>query len=200
MRGNGRRVDPDEFRARGLRCHLLLHDSALHDVWRIDLRGGGPDRTMLDIHPLLPALLEPQNRASRYLFALRWAIGRLFRWDENNADRSPELHPESYIHRLTEDDRTRSLLPPGTPAGPFRVLYVLPNEAAYELRNSTVHGFLVTTLEPAADGYTVQWAIYVKPVSRLTSLYMAAIDPFRRFIIYPALIKQLEASWATARG
>ena len=80
------------------------------------------------------------------------------------------------------------------------MVYLFPGEAAYELRNATVHGFLVTTLEPAPGGYTLQLAIYVEPVSRLTPLYMAAIDPFRRFIIYPALIKQLEASWATARG
>ena len=155
---------------------------------------------MLDIHPLLPALLEPQNRASRYLFALRWAIGRRLGWDETDNRWSQESDPQTYIHRLTEDDRSRSLLPPGSPAGPFHVVYLFPGEAAYELRNATVHGFLVTTLEPAPGGYTLQLAIYVKPVSRLTPLYMAAIDPFRRFIIYPALIKQLEASWATARG
>jgi len=29
-------------------------------------------------------------------------------------------------------------------------------------------------------------AVYVKPVTRLTPLYVALIDPFRRFIVYPA--------------
>jgi hypothetical protein len=33
-------------------------------------------------------------------------------------------------------------------------------------------------------------------VGRLTRIYMATIDPFRRFIIYPALIRQVQAAWA----
>ena len=38
--------------------------------------------------------------------------------------------------------------------------------------------------------------VYVKPVSRLTGAYMALIDPFRRWIVYPALIRRFEAMWA----
>ncbi|TMG01470.1 MAG: DUF2867 domain-containing protein, partial [Chloroflexi bacterium] len=45
-------------------------------------------------------------------------------------------------------------------------------------------------------GYTLYLAIYVKPVSRLTTLYMALIDPFRRLIVYPALGRQIQQRWS----
>ncbi len=54
------------------------------------------------------------------------------------------------------------------------------------------------TMEPAPHGYTAYWAIYVKPVNRWTPFYMALIDPFRRLIVYPTLIKRMEAAWAAA--
>jgi hypothetical protein len=44
------------------------------------------------------------------------------------------------------------------------------------------------------------WAIYVKPVGRLTPVYLALIDPFRRFVVYPALIRDIQAVWARAFG
>jgi len=38
----------------------------------------------------------------------------------------------------------------------------------------------------------------VKPVSRLTTLYMGLIDPFRRLIVYPALGRQVQQRWSRA--
>jgi hypothetical protein len=41
-------------------------------------------------------------------------------------------------------------------------------------------------------------AIYVKPVGRFTALYMAAIDPFRRLLVYPALTRHAQQCWSRA--
>jgi hypothetical protein len=38
----------------------------------------------------------------------------------------------------------------------------------------------------------------VEAVSRFTPIYMAAIEPFRRFIVYPALEARLRAAWQAA--
>jgi len=76
------------------------------------------------------------------------------------------------------------------------VLYVFGNEELDELRNATVHAFLVLALTPRAGGYTLYLGIYVKPVSRFTALYMALIDPFRRLVVYPALGKYAQRSWS----
>jgi hypothetical protein len=76
------------------------------------------------------------------------------------------------------------------------VLYVLGDEALSELRNATVHAFLALALTPNPGGYTLYLAIYVKPVSRFTTLYMAVIDPFRRIVVYPALARHAQQRWA----
>lgn len=189
------RVPAEEFQALDLRCHALLADVPLHDVWAIDLTGGGAGRTMQDVDAIgNPGRLGRLPLPTRALFALRFAIGRVLRWDTPR----PDGGAWSYRARLTDDDRKRSSVPPGTARGIFRMLYLFPAESAAETRNATVHAFLVMALRPRPGGYRLYWAIYVKPVGRLTVLYMAAIDPFRRFIVYPALIRQVQASWARA--
>jgi hypothetical protein len=136
------------------------------------------------------------NVAVRALFALRWWLGRVFRWDDERHD----LPGSSYVHRLTEADRAQSQVPPGTRDGRFRVLYVLRNEALSEIRNATVHGFLALALTRREQGYQLYVAIYVRPVSRVTPVYMAAIYPFRRFLVYPALGRHVQRAWAQMSG
>ncbi len=185
----------DEFRALALRCHTLLSDVPLHDVWAIDLAGGGAGRTIGDVETLSsPGDLGPRSLAVRTLFLIRFAVGRALGWD---TPRRKHLD-DSSLARLTDDDRRRSRVPPGTRRGIFRVLYAVDDETIAETRNATVHAFLVTTLRPRGDGYRLYWAIYVKPVGWLTPIYMALIDPFRRFIVYPSLIRRTQAAWARA--
>ena len=95
-------------------------------------------------------------------------------------------------------DRSRSQVPPGARDGPFRVLYVFGDEALSELRNATVHAFLALALRRRPEGYTLYLAVYVKPVTRLTPLYMTLIDPFRRFIVYPAIGRRIQDAWSRA--
>jgi hypothetical protein len=184
-----------EFSALDLRCHSLLADVRLHDVWRIPLDGGGAGRTMRDVLAAAPfAVLARSNIIVRALFALRFGLGRILRWDEPRHDPLAE----SYLRRLTDDDRARSLGAPGAPAGPFRMLYVFPDEAVAEVRNATAHAFVAMALRARRGGYVLYWAIYVKPVGAFTRLYMALVDPFRRLVVYPALIRATQAAWSRA--
>jgi hypothetical protein len=185
------RVKPADFQRLNLRCHALLSDVPLHDVWAIPLNGGGPGRSIQDARAVLFGD-RPHNVAVRGLSTLRSALGRAFGWDDERHD-PPGM---SYVHRLAEADRSQSQIPPGTREGPFRVLYVLGNEALSELRNATVHAFLALALTPSPGGYLLYLAIYVKPVSRLTPLYMALIDPFRRLVVYPALGRHAQQRWS----
>jgi hypothetical protein len=188
------RVKPADFRRLNLRCHALLSDVPLHDVWAIPLHGGGPGRSIQDARAILFGDRHPPNPAVRGLFALRWALGRVFGWDDERHNPSSA----SYVDRLAEADRSQSRVAPGTREGRFRVLYVLGEEALSELRNATVHAFLALALTPSPEGYTLYLAVYVKPVSRLTMLYMALIDPFRRLVVYPALGRQAQQRWSRA--
>ena len=187
------RSKPADFQKLNLRCHALLSDAPLHDVWAIPLSGGGPGRSIQDARAILFGdRRPPTNLAVRGLFALRFALGRAFGWDDERHDPSGA----SYVHRLAEAERSQSQVPPGTREGPFRVLYVLGNEALSELRNATVHAFLALALTPSPGGYTLHLAVYVKPVSRFTTLYMALIDPFRRLVVYPVLGRHAQRRWS----
>jgi hypothetical protein len=77
---------------------------------------------------------------------------------------------------------------------------VSPREAISEIRNATVHAFLVYALLERASGYRLYWGIHVRPVGRITAWYMALIDPFRRLVIYPALLRRIREAWARGPG
>ncbi len=188
------RATLDEYRRLNLRAHGLLADVPLHDVWRVALPGGGPSRTMQHVRSVFQAVRTSQALSPpvRALFALRSLLGRLFRWD------SPLSEPEawSFRTRLNDADRRQSIVEPGTLDGPFTVLYVHTTEAVSEIRNATVHAFLVWALEPAPNGYQLFWAIYVLPVSVWTKPYLALIDPFRRWLVYPSLLRRIHEEWS----
>jgi hypothetical protein len=187
------RVTPEEYERIDLRAHSLLAEVPLHDLWLVELPGGGPGRTIVDVRALLSVEnITAANGAARFLFGLRAWLGRLFGWDRE----PPQAPRESFIQRLSATDRECSLVAPGTPEGPFRVLFVSPREAISEVQNSTVHAFSVFALVERSSGYLLYWGIYVQPVGRITSWYMRLIDPFRRVIIYPAALRHIRAAWA----
>jgi len=184
------RVAPAEFLSLRLRAHELLSDVPLYDASAVDLPGGGPGRSIADIRAL-----EKSARPSRLagaLFSLRFLLGRVFGWD-----RKPIRPEESLLPRLSEKDRRESEVPPGTPVGPFLLLYQFPREALAETRNATVRGWICTALAPIESGYRLYWGIYVLPVSRLTRPYLAVIEPFRR-VLYPAMLARIRRAWIAA--
>jgi hypothetical protein len=190
-------VDPAEFRSLPLEAHALLHDVPLHDVTVIELPGGGAGRTLADVRALIPAGgLPAATPVTRALFALRWWLGRLFGWDRARHD-DPAA---SYGPRVSEELRARSTVAPGTSEGGFRLLYLLGRESLSEIRNGTVHAFLCAALREQTSGYRLYFGIYVKPVSRFTSVYMALIEPFRRFVVYPAMFSKLHRAWVARYG
>jgi hypothetical protein len=125
------------------------------------------------------------------LFRMRSKIGRLLGWERER----PTWSAGSYMDRLSPADRARSLTAPGTPDGHFRALYRFENELLNELRNATVHAFLSLSIQPTAGGYVAYLGVFVRPVHRLTRLYMGAIRPFRRLVVYPALIRTMQRTW-----
>jgi hypothetical protein len=187
------RVTAEEYRRIDLRAHSLLSGVPLHDVWAVDLPGRGPGRTLVDLRALLAEQDLPEiHPLVSLLFGLRARLGRLLGWDRA----SHRVSEESFLHGLSTTDHESSLVPPGTREGPFRVLYVFPREALSEVRNSTVHAFSVFALLERQTGYRLYWAIYVRPVGRITTWYMCLIDPFRRAIIYPLVLRHIRKVWS----
>jgi hypothetical protein len=185
------RIEPGEFRARPLRVHALLHDVPLEDAWAAPLTGGGAGRTVQDLWAVMVEGFGAAPAMVRGLFWLRARIGVLFRWDRLRA----AWDAESYTNRLSPADRAQSRVAPGTRDGGFSHLYRFEDEQLSELRNSTVHAFVSLSIRPAPGGYLAYLGVYVRPVHRFTGLYMTAIAPFRRLVIYPALIRTMQRAW-----
>ena len=193
------RITRDEFQHKPLRGRALLTDVPLHDVWTMDLRGGGEGRTLEDFGALLwYERAETIGSVVGWLFRVRLTLGRWLGWDDER-HRAPS---SSYVHRLTAEDRATSLDEPGGISGvmgvPTKVVYAFENEELHEITNFTGHHLLLMSMERASQGYTVYLAVYTKKTSWFTPLYMALIDPFRRILVYPALIRKLERAWGEA--
>ena len=182
------RVRPDDYLGLPLRAHDLLRGVPIHDVTIIDLPGGGDGRSLADVRAL--AATAPPSRAAEALFGLRRLLGRALGWDG-----APIRAEDSLLPRLSETDRRASEVAPGTFVGPFLLLYQFPRESLLETRNATVHGFISMALTRTATGYRLYWAVYVQAVSWLTRPYLMAIEPFRRFIVYPALLRRIRRAW-----
>ena len=131
------RIDPDEFRALPLRVHTFLHDVPLEDVWAMRLSGGGAGRTVEDLRAVFSAGVAAAPAIVKSLFGLRNRIGDLLGWDRERR----EWSAESYVRRLSAEDRARSRAAPGTADGRFVLLYRFDNEQLSEIRNATVHAF-----------------------------------------------------------
>ncbi len=185
-------TSPADYLSLPLRAHELLHGVPLYDVSIVDLPGGGEGRSMADIRALDTATAP--SLIVRALFGVRRILGRLFGWDEK-----PMRPEDSLVARLSERDRLTSDIPPGSRDGYFLVIYQFHDQALRETRNATVHGYISTALTRTATGYRLYFAVYVKPVSRLTRPYLMAIQPFRR-VLYPAMLRRIQRAWIATYG
>ncbi len=185
-------IEPAQFRSKNLRVNSLLANVPLVDVWVVSLPGGGDGRTILDLRSVLSKRGEkPRGFIVRTLVGVRLALGKIFGWD----DEQHFVQSASYIHRLSERLWRRSLDEPGSKVDFFRAVYTFENESVAEIINGTVHAFLAMALEKKECGYCLYYAVYVKPVSWLTPVYMAMINPFRRLLVYPTMLTAIRRSW-----
>jgi hypothetical protein len=175
------------------RIDEIVPDFRLEDVWALPTPGGPNDFPLL-VQGLASAdLAKDLPRAARTLWKLRWRIGELLGWDEEDAESGSRV--PSLRDRLPADLR---IVPPGPDfdALPFTSLYMLENEWAAEIGNRTVHGVMhIGWVAEETGGYHGQAAVYVKPNGRFGSAYMAAIKPFRHLIVYPQMMRELERRW-----
>jgi hypothetical protein len=195
-----------EFKQLPLRVHALLVGVPLHDVWFVDLprwRGGvtleeflrTTSKRKVDtcgcFESSAPFTLSP---IVRMLLNFRFFVGRFFGWD-----REPlATRWTTFATRLSQTDRSRSLVAAGTRDGFFRVIYRFENEQLVELINRTAHAAALSTLVETTTAYRFYFAVYVQSVSRFTPFYMSLIDPFRKLIVYPSLLRSIRARWDQA--
>jgi len=184
-------ISSQEFQRLPLRVHNFLAEVPVHDVWAVDLphtRSGITLDEFLRTASARPCRLSLPARA---LLNLRLFVGRVFGWDHKpDADTC-----ESFSTRITSADRSKSLVPAGTREGLFRVVYRFENEQLLEVINRTAHAAALSALVETASAYRFYFAVYVRNVSRFTPVYMALIDPFRKLIVYPSLLRSVLVTW-----
>jgi hypothetical protein len=203
----GGRIPNSVHESRPWRIRELVPDFTLEDVWALPVDGGAEDfPTLLEVGTSLdPA--HSQSRATRALWQLRDRLGAWFdlgriRIPAGGSSEAPVgklpipgTGETSLAERLPDDLRN-------TEAGvdfdslPFAFLYRTDVEFAAEISNQTVHGVMHLAWADQGEGrYQGQMAVYVKPRGRFGQGYMAAIKPFRYWIVYPALMRQFERAW-----
>jgi hypothetical protein len=130
------------------------------------------------------------------LLEIRFFVGRFFDWD-----REPAANAwKTFATRLTDNDRSKSLAAVGTRDGFFRIVYRFDNEQLVELINRTAHAAALSALVETPTAYRFYFGVYVRSVSRFTPFYMTLIDPFRKLIVYPSLLRGVRARWNQGFG
>lgn len=193
--------------SRPWRIREIAPDFTLEDVWALPVHGGGEDfQALLE----LMASSDPANAESlptRLLWRLRDRLGSWFSFgrisapadsDRDDAARKltiPGTSETSLTDRLPDDLR-------GTATDldfvslPFVPLYRTDVEFAAELSNQTVRGVMHLAWVDQGEGrYQGQMAVYVKSRGLFGRGYMALIKPFRHWVVYPALMRQIERAW-----
>jgi hypothetical protein len=186
------RIPNSVHAARPWRIHELTRDFRLEDVWALPTRGGRDDFPRL---VRMTAEGDPEADSpplARALWAIRWKVGGWLGLDDPDdgvGKRVPTLRD-----RLPADlrDGPRG---PDSSALPFTSVYLTDDEWAAEIANRTVHGIMHMGWVEDGDGYRGEMAVYVKPNGLLGNVYMAAIRPFRRLIVYPPLLREGERRW-----
>jgi hypothetical protein len=126
------------------------------------------------------------------LFATRWRLGKWLGLDRAAAGldgRVPSLR-----ERLPADlaDTTSETPAPGR----FALLYVVDDEAAFEIANETMHGVLhLGWVSDGSGRYRGQMAVLVRPNRCLGRAYMAAIAPVRHAVVYPLMLREIGRIW-----
>jgi hypothetical protein len=187
------RLPDSEHTSRRWRIHELTSDFRLEDVWALPTPGGPDDFALLVQRFASGDTSENSSRIARMLFAIRWKLGELLGWDDQDTgvgSRMPTLSD-----RLPADLR-EGPSGPDFDELPFTPLYLLDDEWAAEGANRTMHGVLHLAWVPdGSGGYRGQMAVLVKPNGLFGNAYMAAIKPFRHLIVYPGLMRRIERDW-----
>ena len=183
--------------SRPWRIREIVPDFTLEDVWALPVHGGAEDfQRLLD----QTVSFDPANTESvpaRALWRLRDRLGSSFGLGRVSASIDSGPDETSLVDRLPDDLRNTAA-DLRFDSLPFRPLYRTDVEFAAEISNRTVHGVMhLAWLDQGEGRYQGQMAVYVKPRGALGKGYMALIKPFRHWIVYPALMRQMERAWKT---
>jgi hypothetical protein len=195
--------------SRPWRIREIAPDFILEDVWALPVNGGAQDfQTLLEVMTS-GNLADSESLPARVLWRVRDRLGSWFglgrisapidsgRDDAKGKLPIPGTDETSLTDRLPDDLRNTAA-DVHFDSVPFAPLYRTDVEFAAEMSNRAVHDVMHLAWVDQGEGrYQGQMAVYVKPRGSLGKGYMALIKPFRYWVIYPALMRQIEREWNT---
>jgi hypothetical protein len=189
------------------RIREIVPDFTLEDVWALPVHGGAEDfQALLE----LMVASDPASVGSlptRVLWGVRdrlgswFALGRISASVDSGRDDAADKLPipgtnETSLTDRLPDDLRNTAADLHFDSLPFAPLYRTDVEFAAEVSNQTVHGVMHLAWVDQGEGrYQGQMAVYVKPRGPLGKGYVALIAPFRHWVVYPALMQQIERAW-----
>lgn len=192
-------IERKSFEELPLKVHKFLSGVRMHSFDFIKLKGGNRELRMDEIYRITGLNQNDDIKfgfITKTLFDIRGYIGKVLGWDD-----VPELiKKHSWIIHLTDSEREKSLIPSGKAEGISRVLYCYENEILFEIINRTVHCFWVMASQKKVDGYDLYVAIYVRKLNWRTPIYMTLISPVVKWIVYPAMKKNVKNHWEKEFG
>ena len=203
------RIPNSAHESRPWRIRAIAPDFTVEDVWALPVHGGARDfQGLLDnMASFDPAksgsTCDPRPLADPRPPGRWFGLGRISDpIDSSQGNDSGELPipgtSETSLAGRLPDDLRDTAADVDFGSLPFVPLYRTDDEFAAELSNRTVHGVLHLAWVDQGNGrYQGQMAVYVKPRGPLGEGYMALIRPFRHWIVYPALMRQIERTWNT---
>lgn len=189
------KIPNSEHESRPWRIREIARDFTLEDVWALPTPGDPEDfETLIQLGTSFdPA--KTKSRPTRALWSARdrlgdwFGLGRISVPVENGQNESSLAGRLPDDLRNTADDLHFDSLP-------FTPLYRTNDEFAAEISNSTMDGVMHLAWVAQAEGrYQAQMAVYVRPHGLFGKGYMALIKPFRYWIVYPALTREIEGAW-----
>ena len=171
----------------------LLQPARYMDTHSAHLQGGP---NSIDI-AYMESLFGPHAQAglawpARALITVREWLGSAFGWDKGKEAASPPL--DSYFWRMSESEIASCPKTPGRTEGPARILWNDEKSLVAEILNATCQAFAVAWL----DDREARISVFVIETKWWSKYYLGLIEPFRKWIVYPALIKWIESGWREA--
>jgi hypothetical protein len=201
------RIPKREFEQIPLHVHDVLAGLPIHDVWAVDLVHWRSDITLREFLDTTPLHAIPTSLLTRALLRLRSSIGRLLGWDTTTRREQKQPLSESgadqdstFKSQISDTDQQKCLIEPGSVKKGLQAVYSFTNEHIFELTNKTVHAALAVVLVEKEHAYRLYLGVLVANVGWWTPYYMAAIAPFRRWIVYPSLLRGIHTRWNEVFG
>ena len=172
-----------------------MKDFEVEDVWEFPVELAQEDTIPTFYEVMMNSLqIISEKGPAGFLFKLRFFLGRLFGWDDNNE--SDEFPPGSLRERFENQNEIKGEIAlESLETDGFNLVYQFPDECLSEIDNATVHAALHLAKVKVKDTFKVLMTVYVKPKGMFGKFYMKLIAPFRLFIVYPALMKIVKRSW-----